>query len=168
MFLIFKRLEILCLIIGVLLVATSCNDAKRAARAALQEKGWAFTRSTFIESCAKGDESIVGLFLKGGMDVNTQDSDGLSPLMTASIQGNGRLVQFLIEHGANVNLCTPKKSTALLFATAFGHREVVIILIQHGADVNAKDKEKWTPLKLANNKGFSSVAGILKAAGGKQ
>ena len=79
--------------------------------------------------------------------VFTDDIDGLTPLMIASVNGGFALlaaadfghapVVQLLEAGAQKDLRDRRGITALMCAASCGHAPIVQLLLQAGADVDA-------------------------------
>lgn len=57
-----------------------------------------------IDSSESGLPEIVEILVKSGVDVNYQDSKGISALHLASYKGQDDNVEFLIKNKANVNI----------------------------------------------------------------
>jgi ankyrin repeat protein len=89
---------------------------------------------------ATPDEAFLQL-LRAGMDVETRDEFGMTPLMSFARGGMLRKVKFMIwEEGANVGTQDKVGFSALHGAADMGHLEVVKWLIKEaGADVYAID-----------------------------
>ena len=109
------------------------------------------------------DADTVRLFLDAGLDPNSADIAGSTPLMNAAGRGNLAAVKALLAKGAKVNAVSDAKSsgevkngpiklgkfTPLNLATTYGPPELVKTLLDAGADVNVKDIRGMTPLMLA-------------------
>jgi hypothetical protein len=80
-----------------------------------------------------GDIKQVKALLKKGVDVNSRDSGGWTPLMRASDQGHLEVVRLLLERGADVTGLSKNGFTALMRAFVNGHTDVVDLLRQSGA-----------------------------------
>ncbi len=78
----------------------------------------------------QGDASLVLAALKRGESVNERDSDGMTPLMCASLDQWPQLTRLLIHMGANVNAENKDGMNALDYAK---NPEVVAILLNAGA-----------------------------------
>lgn len=82
--------------------------------------------------------------LVGGVDVNSYDRDGRTPLITHICQSPPKeeeseihaIVRLLINHGADVQMVDRNGHPALYYALEKGFSNCVTILIQHGARVN--------------------------------
>jgi ankyrin repeat protein len=104
------------------------------------------------------------LILKGA-DVNSEDTNGMTPLHMASQKGHHDVAEFLIENGAKVNNKDHFGSTPLFRASMWGHLKVVELLLSKGADVNAKDTDDASPLTMASKGGHTEVVKLLLTNG---
>jgi hypothetical protein len=118
-----------------------------------------------------GNIKAVKQHLDAGMDVNTKDDDGDTPLIHAASMmyraENKEIVELLITKGADVNaenfFCT-----SMHYAAHSGHKEIVELLIANGANVNPKaGGEAGTPLDFAMERNRSEIADLLRKHGGK-
>ncbi|SPN98622.1 uncharacterized protein DNG_01667 [Cephalotrichum gorgonifer] len=112
-----------------------------------------------------GNIAVVKQLLEDGVDVNSRDSQGRTPLLRASRGGHPAVVHLLLEYGANTELKYNEyyNYTPLSRAAMEGHVEVVRILLQHGADTEPQD----SPEIEAPRKGRRCIQSPLSwAAGG--
>lgn len=96
---------------------------------------------------------IVKILLENGADVNLQDRDGKTPLMSVNYWGSTEISKLLIESGADVNLKDKCGTTALMQKCQDALHDSAKLLIDAGADVNAKNNKGQTALMLACIKG---------------
>jgi len=99
----------------------------------------------------EGTVDDVKSFIDKGVDVNTKDKYGQTPLHIAVGRENIEIVKFLVSEGkANVNVKEVDGKTPLHLAATYNDNiEVVKFLIDNGADVNAKNNGGYTPLHSA-------------------
>lgn len=99
-------------------------------------------------------EQLVQL-LTSGIDPDTRDSEGLTPLMVAAYVNDPEIIDLLLSKGANINAYDNKGCTALVYAV-FGKAHLSIeTLFKKGATRSVDDKKAsyaWifvanTPLK---------------------
>ena len=120
-----------------------------------------------LTAAQKSDEKKVFFLLKGGVNVNTETDEGITPLMYASDAGNMYIVKLLVKNGAKINHIPYNKVTALIAAAKSNHPEVVEYLLQNGASVNQKDVKSHTALMYAVAYGYPMTADILCDNGAK-
>jgi ankyrin repeat protein len=72
------------------------------------------------------------LYVARGIDVNTKDEDGETPLHLAAKYDQKAMVEFLLTKGANVNTKDNNGCTPLSLA-AEGHKSIVELLLKYGA-----------------------------------
>ncbi|HEV7397036.1 MAG TPA: ankyrin repeat domain-containing protein [Pyrinomonadaceae bacterium] len=156
------RLLALCLMIGVL---SSCKPASQPG--ANNGPGAAAntapaTRSTeeiaLLDAAIKGDNETVKSLLDQGVNPNTKDGDGRTPMTEAAYFGHIEIVKMLIFKGGDMwakknDGETPvtmaaghpdivklmKLSTDLVDAARAGDNKAIVALLDKGAYVNAKD-----------------------------
>ena len=133
--------------------------------AALVLVGTAFA-DPLHDAASKGDLAGVQAELDKGVDVDTKDDNGLTPLQWAALEGHKEIVELLIDTGANVNAWS-KYGTPLHYAASGGYKEIVELLIAKGADVNVKDVRGETALQKAASGGHKGIAELLIANGAK-
>ena len=112
-------------------------------------KGLAEKKSNLLHTAIeKNRTDLVKYFLDKGIDPNTADSNGETPLMLAS---NLDIFKALLDAGAKVNAVDSNGDTALHEACrSYNNKEKVKLLLSaQDIDVNAKNKAEKTPLMLA-------------------
>ena len=103
----------------------------------------------FLDAAISGNLRVIAALLKGGVDVDVQDTRGLptnrTALMHAAENGHLEVVSFLIESGARVNsidkgvpIDCPGGNTALILAIRNGHSKVAHRLLDAGASPKTK------------------------------
>ena len=105
--------------------------------------------------------------LDEGVDVNTEDEFGFTPLHFAAWFGHNEIAELLIENGADVNANALRGLTPLHDAATNISQEIIELLIENGADVNAKDEEGFTPMDHATIWNHKEIADLLVKHGGK-
>ncbi|OAL29898.1 hypothetical protein AYO22_01804 [Fonsecaea multimorphosa] len=108
-----------------------------------------------------GLDNLVSSLLRDGMDVNSQDSYGTTPLILAAKNCHKLAAQLLLEKGAEINARNNRGETALYWAARNGHEAMVDFLLKKGASVLMKDDEGWTALDWAVVGSNSEVVKIL-------
>jgi hypothetical protein len=90
----------------------------------------------------------VKLLIENGVNVNSQNTFGRTPLHVAVESGNLNLVKLLIEKGANLDIQDRDGRTPLHMAAMSNSLDIVKLLIEKGADVNVKDRNGQIPLQI--------------------
>ena len=116
---------------------------------------------TLYEAAADGNIALVKSLIAGGVDVNTPNIWGWTPLYIASGIGYEDIVNLLIAKGANVD--TPNKSgeTPLHFAFSNGHKDIAELLIENGADFRKAANNGITPLHTVAEQGHIDIVTLL-------
>ena len=141
--------------IAVVLVVGCCTPAPEPPTAKAP-------RISIIRAAGTGNIEAVKQHLDAGVDVNTKNKQGRTPLSAATTT---EIAELLIANGADVKVKTTTGRTPLHNADTNGIAE---LLIAKGANVNAlilsgSDQGK-TPLDTADNK---EIANLLRVIGGK-
>ncbi|KAL4922034.1 ankyrin repeat-containing domain protein [Aspergillus aurantiobrunneus] len=119
------------------------------------------TTTVFHEICHY--HGIVSPFIEAGIDLETTNGDGLTPLLVScsspktlknSLRHESTPIE-LINAGANVHATDRHGSTALHLATRSGLCETVSLLIEKGASVSATNDAGLTPLYYAVDHGYT-------------
>jgi len=103
------------------------------------------------DAARSGDlEQIQRLIVKG-TDVNEYSNQNETPLIIASLAGQGEIVGYLLQRGADIDARNTTGLTALHAAAYAGHADIVTLLVVRGAAVNdAENLFGVTPLHLAS------------------
>ncbi len=164
-----KRLYFVIFLASVLMLATISLDVKGGtARTELEQKGYTYNESNFIESAKKGDIEAAKLFLVEGININAQNERGLTALMRAAEYQRTEVVTLLLEKGADVNFRSqPMRRTALMEASSAGNIVIIKQLAERGAEINAKDLSNNTSLHFASMWGHVEAVSLLIELGAK-
>lgn len=123
------------------------------------------TTLQMIVTSSKGDIQGVQELLQRGMDIESTDLVGNTPLIFAARYGRNDEVRFLIARGANVNARSRTGGTPLREAVNKMDVETVRLLLDAGAKVDVKDAEGETALFYAVRHGFLQGLEMLLAHG---
>lgn len=105
---------------------------------------------------------VLRQLLDKGMDVDSTDVTGCTPLHAAARVGSIDMVTSLFHWGgANVNTTTSDKMTPLHSAAAYGHLDVAEFLMDNGAETNSVNNGGWTPLNAASSEGKFEIVRLL-------
>ena len=102
-------------------------------------------------ACSKGNLPLIGLLLRKGAGINTQDIFGNTPLHYAIDKDRIEVVQMLIHHGCDVNIADYRGNSPLHNATANNNYPIVSLLLKQGADPDALDFNSEKPVSKSNN-----------------
>jgi ankyrin repeat protein len=122
-----------------------------------------------------GLDSLVGLMLDKGADINAQGGEQNSALQAAAYLGHDPVVRLLLARGADVNIegeaeevvpeeDQPDKAifpNALHSASWGGYEQLVKLLLDHGAKVNVQGGLLATALQIASAIGYYQVVKAL-------
>lgn len=134
-------------------------------KAAVELQGYAYSPRGFLQSAEQGDRNTVLLFLESGVDINTRDEHGWTPLMISTFNGKEEVAILLIRSGADVNAKDNSGYGPLHWAAFNGFSDVVKLLVEKRANVNAPSKHGLTPLLQASTRGHLVTVGQLIAGG---
>ncbi|XP_036097749.1 ankyrin-2 isoform X35 [Molossus molossus] len=126
------------------------------------------SNASFLRAARAGNLDKVVEYLKGGVDINTCNQNGLNALHLAAKEGHVGLVQELLGRGSAVDSATKKGNTALHIASLAGQAEVVKVLVKEGADINAQSQNGFTPLYMAAQENHIDVVKYLLENGANQ
>jgi ankyrin repeat protein len=123
--------------------------------------------SELHQACISGDRKIITRLLNSGVDIESKNEIGETPLILAARYNQPGIMILLIDRGANVN-AKSELGTPLLYAAEFNFINVVKKMIAKGVDVNAADENGTTPLRTAQMPGNKTIVRLLKKAGAKE
>lgn len=106
--------------------------------------------------------SRVNQLLAAGADVNTQNIDGTTPLMSAVEHPDNRVLKKLLAAGADVNIESKYHGTALFKAVVAKNTEAVRLLLQKGARADIRDGSGYTALEWAEREHLEEIIELLK------
>ena len=152
----------------------------RAVTELLTARGIAFSgensgRAALVKAARDGDAEGVRFLLGKGVDVNSLDRNGLTPLQLAINRrpiGNAdaqaprtreevNVVEILLTAGANVEVRGKEGNRPLHLAAKFGRVDVAELLLARGAEVDARNDWDWTPLHFATSQREAAMVELL-------
>eukprot|EP00434_Breviolum_minutum_P040504 symbB.v1.2.035994.t2/scaffold4973.1/size32221/1 len=118
-------------------------------------------------ACEESDGKLLEQHLNQPRNPNFEDSNGTTPLCTASLNGNLNCVSLLIEAGANKDQGRKDTGATPLWIAAYeGHLEVVRFLVESGANKDqGRTDNGATPLYIAAQNGHIEVVRFLVESG---
>jgi ankyrin repeat protein len=112
-------------------------------------------------------ESVNRMLLIKGIEIETKDKNGNTPLIIAAMYGHVEICKLLLDHGAKIESKDDNGFTPLLSACQNGHLSVISLLIARGADVEARTNDGITPLMNAAYYGHVEICKLLLDHGAK-
>ena len=100
-------------------------------------------------------------FLEEGVDPNSLDAQGWTPLHWACSRGSEEMMDTLLEYGASIDARDVSGWTPLFWATIKGHVQIVTRLLHKNANHLLVDLNGWTVLHWAASKGNAPIPQIL-------
>jgi len=119
---------------------------------------------TLHDAAKSGDLEQVQRLIVQGADVNQKTSRDETPLIIASLAGQGEIANYLLQRGADIDARNSSGLSSLHAAAYSGHTDIVSLLVVKGADVNnAANRFGVTPLHLASEENhIDTVEALLK------
>lgn len=103
-------------------------------------------------------EELIGR----GVDLDTPDENGSTPLYFAVDHDSVLTVQALLSAGADPSRMNKAGKTPLHYAARRGYFAIVEILLDLGVPTHVEDKDGQTPASLAKNKGHIKIFRLLE------
>ena len=129
--------------LGADVTAGKDNNGKEGQPA--ENKDW-----NLLHSAAKGgDVSIIEMMLSDGIEVNSKDSFGTTPLMIAATECKNQAVDFLLFKGADPSLTTNTGRNSLHAAVEGGDVSIVETMLLHNIPLDSSDNDGITSLMIA-------------------
>ena len=120
---------------------------------------------SIISGSHHGNLDKVKAEVRNGVDINTKNAFGITPLYMASFHGKLPVVKYLVQNGADVNLQKNTGDTPLHAASWSGNLEILKYLIKKDADITIKNNFGNTPLHTASWQGKFEVVKYLINSG---
>ena len=114
-----------------------------------------------------GDVPTMTRLLNAGLDPNSRDDAGYTPLIAAARSGNVGVIRLLTRRGADPNLrdTAVNSWTPLLHAIHKAQPGTTAALLDAGANPNGTNMSGTTPLMMAAGYGYNDIVKILLAHG---
>uniref|UniRef100_A0A673HI56 Protein phosphatase 1 regulatory subunit 12C-like n=1 Tax=Sinocyclocheilus rhinocerous TaxID=307959 RepID=A0A673HI56_9TELE len=118
----------------------------------------------FLAVCASGDieeakEMLREARVQNGEDdmVNCANTDGITALHQACIDGSMEMVEFLLSQGASVNQVDSEGWTPLHVAASCGNLEITEFLLRHGASLCTVNCDGDVPMDIAEDEATETL-----------
>jgi ankyrin repeat protein len=106
-------------------------------------------QATLHIAASRGQTEIVELLLLHNANFSLRDKDGITALLTASINGHQNTVRFIVQHGGNIEDTDGKGNTIAHFAVGDKNYELLNFLSQENVSLDAQNSDGDTPLLKA-------------------
>jgi len=113
----------------------------------------------------ENDVIAIKYLLNRGVNIDSKDSKGETPLMTAVTEKQKTAVAYLIERDADINLQDKTGNTALIEASLNNFNEATDLLITHAAELDIQNKKGVTALIAAVTAGNTVAVKALITKG---
>lgn len=104
-----------------------------------------------LEATVRGDHQEVERLLMEGVNPDSHNEDGLTPLHQCAIDNNEQIVRLLLRYGADVNAKDTEQWTPLHAAACCGYIEIVRLLIGQNADLLAVNADGNMPYDICDD-----------------
>ncbi|XP_046691957.1 kinase D-interacting substrate of 220 kDa B isoform X2 [Silurus meridionalis] len=115
----------------------------------------------------QGSLEIVQELIRRGANVNLDDVDCWSALISAAKEGHVEVVKELLENSAYIEHRDMGGWTALMWAAYKGHVEVAKVLLENGANPNTTGQYSVYPIIWAAGRGHAEIVKLLLDEGAK-
>jgi hypothetical protein len=117
--------------------------------------------SLLPEAAARGNVTVVELLLEKGVELESKDGYGQTPLSRAVEKGHKVVVKLLLEKGADLESKDQIGRTPPSIGTEHGHDAVIKLLLKKSVDLESKDQIGRTPLSIATEHGHDAMIKLL-------
>ncbi len=109
-------------------------------------------QTALMAAITAGQTKIAQILIYNHADVNSQDSNGITPLMYATLWGNTKIAQSLINHNADINTETyvnpmknnPLTDTAMTYAIKYDRPDIIKIIKKKSNEYSIVSKiKRW-------------------------
>jgi len=100
---------------------------------------------------------INKIAIRGGLEINKPNNEGVTPIILASMLGKNEIVKELKAKGANIEAPDREGNTAFIHACGRKHESTALLLLNMDADIRHTGSMGRTPLMAAASEGLSDV-----------
>ena len=118
--------------------------------------------SRLFQAVEESRSDLMEELILEGVKVDVSDSDGQTPLFTASGEGDAVSIHMLLSAGVNANNADNEGWTPLHEAALRGHYDAARVLLEHSAGVLVENGSGDTPLSLAEEYGYYDIVELLQ------
>lgn len=142
------------------------REREKRARRALLDAGVPFNPDSFAFHIASDNEKECGLFIDGGIDVNSRDAAGTPMICVAARHNRREMIERLLALGADINAVSKDRGySAVMDAVWKSNTEIVEFLVKRGANLGYISRDGQSVLVLAVGTGNEKVCRILAENG---
>lgn len=171
-----RKQVVICILLPLVIITSTYVLKKNAdtlvetADAIMHGESQAENKTDLLfNSANQGNVARIQRLLSQGVDVNSKNNDGETPLMITCSSGRIEAAKFLLKHGADIKSINGTGKTPLFYAVVGKDASgtIVSLLLEAGADPNATDYNGIPPLVASTDFGsFENIKALLK--GGAQ
>lgn len=144
----------------------SSSAHRRPSMAAEMRHRYDIDCQRLLQAAHDGQEAVVRSLLEKGVDMETTDHEGNTPLALAAYKGHLTVTRMLLEKGANLEAKDDTNSdTPLSRAAGNGQEDVVRLLLEKGAQLEVRNTFHSTPLSWAAHCGQRGIVKLLLEKG---
>lgn len=128
-----------------------------------KEKEWikSYKRYPINIAARYGKTDIVKLLLKYNANVELQEEQGFTPLMSSIQNGHNEVVSLLLEIKQDLNKQNNVGTSALMVAALNGRTEIVKQLLAKNVNTDLRDITGFSAFMLSVSNGFADITKIL-------
>ncbi len=105
-----------------------------------------------------GNEDLVRLFINKGLDINSRDYYGRTPLLQSVLINNNKVANILIESDADVNITDNSGESPLSIALRRNEKNLAALLIKKGAKQTSNKPFTQLLLPIGHSSGITAIA----------
>lgn len=146
------------------------QDAARFALYGFMLKNGAVIEHTYNEKCvaveaaAQNNARLLQMLKENGVNLDSGDKHGMTPLMKAACCGQMEALKYLISVMVNLDRQNDKGQTALFMAVSHSRVDVARRLVESGANPEIPDFSGTKPLTLAEESNLIDLQQLLMAS----
>jgi len=106
--------------------------------------------------------AMVLFFLDQGMDPNTTNELGATPLFISAVKGDAESARILLDRGSDPNHLDTFGTTPIFDAVYQRNGEIASLLLERGCRLDVKSNWGQTALDVAREKGYSEMVSLLE------
>jgi ankyrin repeat protein len=118
-----------------------------------------------------GYATLIKILIMAGIDIESSDTYGNTPLILAAFSGKDAAVEALLDYPydaieaqqrVNIEAADKGEYTSLMLAAQYGFKDIVRQLLDHGANIHATNSSCKTALSLAKANEHEEIVALLQ------